>query len=133
MGRVTLADVSTGVTIGQLANGLIIGLAVVVIGGIIAYLLAKNGTAEQVSMQNLTAASERQSAKLENLQLLTGELSTSLGPVLRELEGLGVQVRSLDREVTVLKEWRASHDVWAKESIARLDAQLHTTRRGDTI
>lgn len=133
MGHVILADVSTGVTIGQLANGLIIGLAIAIVGGILAWLTAKNGTAEAAALSALTASSERQGAKLENLQLLTGELSTSLGPVLRELEALGAQLRNLDREVTILREWRATHDVWAKESIARLDSALHASRRTDTL
>lgn len=128
-----LADAAAGVTIGQLANGLIIALAVAVVGGVIAFLLAKNGAAEAAALSGLTASSERQAAKLENLQLLTGELSTSLGPVLRELEGMQVQMRTMDHDVAVLKEWRSTHDVWAKESIARLDQALHVSRRTDTL
>lgn len=128
-----LADASAGVTIGQLANGLIIALAVAVVGGVIAFLLAKNGAAEAAALSGLTASSERQAAKLENLQLLTGELSTSLGPVLRELEGMQVQLHNVDRDLSILKEWRSTHDVWAKESIARLDQALHVSRRTDTL
>jgi hypothetical protein len=121
------------VSISQLANGLIIALVVAVVGGVIAYLLGKNGTAQQAAFLSLTAGAERQSAKLENLQLLAGELSTSLGPVLRELEGLGVQIQTIDRDLTRLQEWRSSHEKWANESIARLDAALRTSRKTDTL
>lgn len=133
MGHVILADVSAGVTIGQLANGLIIALAVAVVGAVIAFLLARNGTAEQDAFNTLTGSVKEQSLKLETLQTSTTQISTSLGPLLRELEGLGVQVRTMDRELTILKEWRATHDVWAKESIARLDQALHASRRTDTL
>lgn len=113
--------------------GGVVTLAVTVIGFVVAHLLGQNAEATRNNTENTTAAlaaiGATQIKHGEALAVMTG----AMGPAVQELERVAAGLSDLKGDVRVLQEWRANHDVWAKESVARLDRALAARRSSDTI
>lgn len=114
-----------------IASELSIALVVAIVGGIIAYLLGKNGSAQAESSAAIVSTLSKQTDKLDSHGLSLAQLQTSLAPAVVELELLQIQTGEIGRDVAVLKEWRSAHDAWSKETIARLERGIGAQRRTD--
>ncbi len=114
-----------------LLGELSVALVVAIVGSVIAYLLGKNGTAQQSANATVIKTLDSQTDKLDSHGKSLTSLQTSLAPAVVELELHQIAISSLDRDVAVLKEWRTAHDAWSKETIDRLERGIRSSRSTD--
>jgi hypothetical protein len=122
---------ATAVNATALVGELAVAVVVAIVGAVIAYLLGRNGTAQQLTAVQTMTTLKEQTVKLDLHSTSLERLTTALGPTVVELELHQIQIGDLKQAVAVLGEWRTAHDAWSKETIARLERHQPVSRHTD--